>query len=83
MPSTRQRREHFIQDLLADVEVVSFTKETAMLAGRIDGECSSRGVVIPSIDLFIGATALEYGYGVITVNPRHFRLIPGLSVLWL
>jgi len=76
-------RQLFIQDLLADVEVVSYTKNTALLAGKIDGEQSSLGVVIPSVDLFIGATALEHGYSIATVNLRHFRLIPGLNVLQL
>lgn len=83
LPAIRQRRERFIEDLIADVEVVPYTREAAMLAGRIDGECSSQGVVIPSIDLLIGASALEYGYSVVTVNLRHFRLIPGLRVIQL
>ena len=44
----------------------------------------SRGVTIPFVDLLIGATALEVGgYSVLTVNERHFRMIPGLSVIRL
>lgn len=82
-PAVRQRRELFINDLLADVEVVPYTKATAMLAGRIDGEQRSQGVSIPFDDLLIGATALEHGYSVATVNVRHFRLIPGLIVVAL
>ena len=80
-PSIRLRREQFISDLLAEVEVVSYTRDTAMLAGRIDGECSSKGISIPTTDLLIGATAIEHGYSVITVNIRHFRLVPGLIVI--
>jgi tRNA(fMet)-specific endonuclease VapC len=79
--AVRARRESFIQDLLADVEVVPYTKETALLAGKLDGEQRSQGVTIPSVDLLIGATALEHGYSLITVNVRHFQLIPGLNVL--
>lgn len=79
----RQRRELFIHDLLAEVEVVPYTKHTAMLAGGIDGEQRSQGVTIPFDDLLIGATALEHGYSVATVNIRHFRLIPGLTVIQL
>jgi predicted nucleic acid-binding protein len=81
VPSIRQKREQFISDLLADLEVAPYTKETALLAGKVDGECSAKGISIPSIDLLIGATALEHGYSVITVNLRHFRLIPGLTVI--
>jgi predicted nucleic acid-binding protein len=65
------------------VEVVPFAKSTAFLAGRIDGEQRSIGVTIPSLDLLIGATALELGYSVATANLRHFQLIPGLAVITL
>ena len=41
------------------------------------------GVVIPFADLLIGATALSLGYSVLTVNPRHFERVPGLSVIQL
>ena len=63
------------------MEVVPYTKDTALLAGRLDGEQRARGVTIPSVDLMIGATALEYGYSLVTVNLRHFQLIPGLNVI--
>src|SRR5215469_6978005 len=79
----RNRRDAFIRELLNDVEVYTYTKDTALLAGRIDGEQQSRGVTIPFADLLIGVTALEVGYSVLTVNERHFRMIPGLSVIQL
>lgn len=52
-----------------------------MLAGRLDGEQAAKGIVIPFADLLIGATALSLGYSVLTTNIRHFRLIPGLTVI--
>lgn len=61
----------------------SDTQEPALLAGRIDGEQRSRGVIIPFGDLLIGATALSLGYQILTGNPRDFQRIPGLSVLLL
>ena len=39
----RSRRDSFIHELLNDVEVYPYTKETALLAGKIDGEQQSRG----------------------------------------
>ena len=69
---------HFLDELLRDVAVYPYTKETALLAGKIDGEQRARGVTIPFGDLLIGATALSLGFAVFTVNQRHFRLIPGL-----
>jgi tRNA(fMet)-specific endonuclease VapC len=80
-PAMRLRRESFLNELLADLTVYPYTKETAMLAGKLDGEQQSQGVVIPFGDLLIGATALSLGYSVLTVNLRDFRRIPGLSVV--
>jgi predicted nucleic acid-binding protein len=79
-PAIRSRREVFLNELLADLTVYPYTKETAMLAGKLDGEQQSKGVIVPFADLLIGATALVLSYSVLTVNVRHFERIPGLSV---
>jgi tRNA(fMet)-specific endonuclease VapC len=80
-PQTRTRREAFVNELLVNLIVYPFTRDVAMLAGKLDGEQQSRGVVIPFGDLLIGATALSLDYSLITGNLRHFQRIPGLSVL--
>jgi tRNA(fMet)-specific endonuclease VapC len=80
-PAIRLRREAFLNELLADLTVYPYTKETAMVAGKLDGEQQSKGVVIPFGDLLIGATALLLGYSVLTMNLRDFRRIPGLNVV--
>jgi predicted nucleic acid-binding protein len=82
-PEIRLRREAFLNELLAVLTVYPYTRETALLAGKLDGELQSRGVVIPFADLLIGATALALSYSVLTVNFRHFERIPGLSVVKL
>jgi predicted nucleic acid-binding protein len=79
----RTRRESFIKELVRDLIVYPYTTETALLAGKIDGEQTARGVVIPFPDLLIGATALSLGFSVLTVNARHFRLILNLQVIQL
>jgi predicted nucleic acid-binding protein len=53
----------------------------ALRAGRIDGENASKGIRLPLSDLLIGTAALELGYRIATANIRHFKMIPGLSVL--
>ena len=60
-----------------------YTKETALVAGKLDGEQQGKAVVIPFSDLLIGATALSLGFQVLTVNLRDFQRIPGLSVVQL
>jgi len=82
-PALRLRRQSFLDELLKALTVYPYTKETAMLAGKLDGEQQSKGVVIPFGDLLIGATALSIGFSVLTENLRHFQKIPGLSVIQL
>jgi len=82
-PEVRLRRESFLHELLADLTVYPFTKETALLAGKLDAEQRSLGVIVPFADLLIGATALVLSYSVLTVNDRHFGRIPGLSIVKL
>jgi predicted nucleic acid-binding protein len=75
------RRRSFVEELRIGLTVYPFTAETAMLAGQIDGEQTAKGVIIPFVDLLIGATALSLSFSILTVNIRHFQKIPGLQVL--
>jgi tRNA(fMet)-specific endonuclease VapC len=81
--SDRDRRSAFVEELCRDLIVHPVSLEIAQLAGRIEGEQAARGVSIPFEDLLIGTTGLYLGYAVVTLNARHFRLIPGLSVIQL
>jgi predicted nucleic acid-binding protein len=56
-PQIQTRRAAFIDELRNAISVYPFTAETAMIAGRIDGEQTARGIIIPSTDLQIGAIA--------------------------
>jgi predicted nucleic acid-binding protein len=76
-----RRRRQFLEDLIATVPVYPITTELARRAGQVDAEQQERVVRIAFQDLLIGASALELGYSVATQNLRHFRMIPGLSVV--
>jgi predicted nucleic acid-binding protein len=80
-PEIRERRQAFIDDLLRALAVYPYTTATALLAAKIDGEQQAHGITIPFGDLLVGVTALELGFPVLTVNLRHFRLIPGLQIV--
>lgn len=79
----QSRRRSFVDELRIGLTVYPYTAETAMLAGRIDGEQTAKGVIVPYADLLIGATALSLGFSVLSSNMRHFALIPGLRVISL
>jgi len=79
----KAKREQFIQELLTALPIHPVTVPIAIRAGQIDGESQAKGVRLPISDLLIGITALELGYSVATANLRHFRMIPGLTVVQL
>ncbi|MFT4113710.1 PIN domain-containing protein [Silvibacterium sp.] len=79
----RERRRIFAEGALQDLIVHPFSLEIAQLAGKIEGEQAARGIVIGFEDLLIGATALHLGFGVATLNVKHFQLIPGLQIVQL
>jgi predicted nucleic acid-binding protein len=76
-----QRRRNYIEEPVSLVPVHPMTNQTAWLVGRIEGQQAAKGNVIPFNDLMIAATAIEQGYAVLTGNLRHFRMIPGLTVI--
>ena len=79
----KAKRQQFTQELVTALPIHSVTAPVALRAGQIDGENQARGIRIPLSDLLIGVTALELGFSVATTNVRHFRLVPGLSVVQL
>jgi len=77
----RNRRRAFIDELKKHVPVHPITDSTAEIAGQLSGEQAAKGIKLPADDLLIGASAIEQGYAVATLNARHFQKIPGLQVL--
>jgi len=82
-PERKAKRQQFTQELVTALPIHSVTASVALRAGQIDGENQARGIRIPLSDLLIGVTALELGFSVATANVRHFRQVPGLSVVQL
>ena len=80
-PEIRIARRAFIDELKKHVPVHPVTDSTAEIAGQVSGEQAARGITLPADDLLIGASAIEQGYAVATLNTRHFQKIPGLQVL--
>jgi predicted nucleic acid-binding protein len=74
-------RRQFLEDLIRSVPVYPIGVELVRRAGRVDAERQGAGVRIAMADLLIGVSALELGYSVLTLNVRHFHMIPGLHVV--
>jgi tRNA(fMet)-specific endonuclease VapC len=58
----RTRRRAFLDELKATIPVHSITETTAEIIARVGGEQAAKGINLPSVDLIIGACALERGY---------------------
>ncbi|MCA2971390.1 MAG: PIN domain-containing protein [Acidobacteriaceae bacterium] len=79
-PQQAARRRSYLETVFAAIPAVPFTRHIGQIVARVDAEARQRGVVIPFADLLIGGTALHLGYGLLTRNERHFRMIPNLPV---
>jgi tRNA(fMet)-specific endonuclease VapC len=79
-PEVARNRRLYLDGVYFAIPVQPFTKQMGQLAAKIDAEARKAGVAIPFADLQIGVTALQLGYGIGTLNDRHFLMIPDLKV---
>ena len=77
----REIGRQFLLELMGAMSVYSVTTSIALSAGRMDGDCTARGLRIALAGLLIGATALELGYRVATISLRHFQMIPQSGIV--
>jgi len=77
----RQRREAFVERILAAVPVIGFDLITARVHARLAAELRSAGTPVGAHDLLIGATAIALGYQLSTRDLRSYPRIPGLRVV--
>jgi tRNA(fMet)-specific endonuclease VapC len=80
-PSQRQRRETFVERLLAVLPILSFDLVTARVHASLWAGLAAKGTSVGAHDLLIGATAIAAGYRVATRDRRSFGKIPGLEVV--
>ena len=80
-PARRAKRAAFIESLLGAVVVLDFTTEIARFHAQLLANLLVRGGRIGAHDLIIAATALRYGYPVLTSNIKELSRVAGLEVL--
>lgn len=69
-----------IQELLLDVEVMTFDLTCVEQFCQVRGRQLQTGRLTPVIDLLIAATALAHDLTLVTHNTAHFAAIPGLRL---
>ena len=75
--ASRQHREAFVRPF----RILPQTQEVCWEYGKAYRYLQDNGLLIGSNDLWIAATAVAYGYPLVTRNERHFRRVPGLEIL--
>ncbi len=80
-PTRMADRSRFVEALLRQVPIIPFDLASARMHAKLTADLASMGQPIATHDLMIAATAVVYGYDVVTHNRRHFSRIPGLNVI--
>jgi tRNA(fMet)-specific endonuclease VapC len=79
--SRRNQRRAFVESLLNLFPILDFSADSARIHAELYASLRQRGELIGAHDLLIAATALQYGFAVLTGNEREFSRIPGLEVV--
>ncbi len=79
--AVRHRRRAFAEHVIGMFDAVPISHAVARLHAEVRAELAARGSLIGAHDLWIAATAVTYGFGVLTMNVRDFARVPGLRVV--
>jgi tRNA(fMet)-specific endonuclease VapC len=77
----RAGRHAAVEHLLLEYQAVEIIVPVARVHAAVSAELAGTGALVRDHDLWIGATALTYGLGVMTRNARDFARLPGLRVV--
>jgi tRNA(fMet)-specific endonuclease VapC len=76
-----EKRRAFIHDLEANISVLKFAAEEALIHAKIWSELEIIGQRIGPHDMIIAATALANEHSLATLNESEFRRIPRLKLV--
>ncbi len=77
----RIRRSAFVENILSSFIPLEMTTPIARIQATIVVDLISRGQIIRVQDMWIAATAIHYGFSVLTYDLSDFSRIQGLNIL--
>ncbi|UUY04278.1 PIN domain-containing protein [Svornostia abyssi] len=77
----RVRRAAFVEHVLAGMSALPITEPVARVHADLWADLADRGQQIGAHDLWIAATAVAHGLGIVTRNTADFGRVPGLRVV--
>ena len=69
-----------LDDLLAEVSVLTFDHDCAERFGVVRGTLLQRGISVSRMDLMIASVALVHGLTLVTHNTADYQHVPGLRL---
>jgi predicted nucleic acid-binding protein len=75
----RLRRSAYVEAMFKLFRPLPFDLEVARVHAQLVSALA-RNVTLGALDLIIGATAIRYGFAVLTTNAADFRRMPGCLV---
>lgn len=76
-----RKRERILRELRDNFAVFSMDERIAIRAGRLNYVLRNKGWTTGLADLLIASTALDFGFGVVTHNVKHFENFPDLKIV--
>lgn len=76
----RGRREKFVEQILANMQVFAVDLEVSRTHARIWADLQQRGAPIGAHDLLIAATAIRHDLTIATRNLREFARVESLRI---
>jgi tRNA(fMet)-specific endonuclease VapC len=70
---------NIFEELASESEILGFDQDTAKIASEIYCDLRHRGLLIPPIDIFIGATSIQHDLVLVTANIKHFQIMKNLK----
>ena len=67
------------EELASESEIIGFDQDTAKIASEIYCDLRQLGLLIPPIDIFIGAIAIQLDLVLVTANTKHFQIMQNLK----
>jgi len=77
----RNQEKDKISRFISSITVLSLDKDSAFLAGELEGDLIMAGEQIGNSNVMIGVIAKSNGESLITRNVKHFSNIQGLKVI--
>lgn len=81
LSNKRQQNAAEIQKLIASLEILPITVQSAEVFGKLFSTLQEEGKMIGEFDLIIASVAINNGQSVVTRNISHFDAVLGLVVV--